>query len=239
ETGRASGYRISTFGGAAWPVSRAHARSRCGNASAARTSRVVRPVRRLCASPPTSTRQTMKLHIATIMLLCSLFCAPAQAALKPGDPAPDFTAQASLGGKVFTFSLADALKKGPVVLYFYPAAFTTGCTVEAHDFADAVDAYSALGATVIGVSHDTIDTLNKFSVSECRSKFAVAADTNQAIMKSYDAVLARNPLYADRTSYVLAPDGRIVYSYTNLDPGKHVENTLAALRDWSASQKKP
>src|SRR5437879_4156793 len=100
--------------------------------------------------------------------------APALAALKAGDKAPDFTAQASLGGKVFTYSLADALKKGPVVLYFYPAAFTKGCTIEAHLFADATDKYKTLGATVIGVSNDNIDTLNKFSISECRSKFAVA-----------------------------------------------------------------
>ncbi len=180
----------------------------------------------------------MRLHIATMLLLGSLFCAPAQAALKPGDSAPDFTAQASLGGKVFTFSLAEALKKGPVVLYFYPAAFTTDCTVEAHDFADATDAYRALGATVIGVSHDAIGTLNRFSVSECRSKFAVAADPDQKIMKSYDAILAIEPKYADRVSYVIAPDGRVVYSYTSLNPGKHVEYTLNALRQWSAGQKK-
>ena len=109
----------------------------------------------------------------------ALLALPAFAALKPGDNAPDFTAQASLGGNVFTFSLADALKKGPVVLYFYPAAFTKGCTIEAHDFAEATDTYHSLGATVIGVSHDNIDTLNKFSVSECRSKFAVAADGDQ------------------------------------------------------------
>ena len=171
-------------------------------------------------------------------LLCLLWVSPAGAALPNGARAPDFQAEASLGGKTFQFSMAEALKKGPVVLYFYPAAFTPGCTAEAHDFAQAIGGYQALGATVIGVSHDSIDTLNKFSVSECRSKFAVAADTNQAIMKSYDAVLARNPLYADRTSYVIAPDGRIVYSYTNLDPAKHVENTLTALREWSASRKK-
>lgn len=163
---------------------------------------------------------------------------PAFAALKPGDNAPDFTAQASLGGDVFTFSLADALKKGPVVLYFYPAAFTKGCTIEAHDFAEATDTYRSLGATVIGVSHDNIDTLNKFSVSECRSKFAVAADQDHRIMKSYDAVLAIQPEYADRVSYVIAPDGHVIYAYTSLNPEKHVENTLDALRKWSAQQKK-
>src|SRR5215813_15450162 len=117
----------------------------------------------------------MRKHIAVLAVAVAL-AVPAQAALKPGDAAPDFKAQASLGGNVFTFSLADQLKKGPVVLYFYPAAFTTGCTIEAHEFADAVDEYKKYGATVIGVSHDNIGTLTKFSVSECRSKFPVAAD---------------------------------------------------------------
>src|SRR4051794_25810358 len=105
------------------------------------------------------------------------------AALKPGDKAPDFSTEASLDGKVFSFVLADALKRGPVVLYFYPAAFTEGCTIEAHNFAEATDKYKALGAMVIGVSHDDIATLKRFSVSECRSKFAVAADTNRTISK--------------------------------------------------------
>jgi peroxiredoxin Q/BCP len=152
------------------------------------------------------------------------------AALPDGQKAPDFTTQASLAGKAFTFSLADALKKGPVVLYFYPAAFTPGCTVEAHDFAEATDKFKALGATVIGVSHDSIDTLNKFSVSECRNKFAVASDADQKIMKSYDAVLAQKPEYANRTSYVIAPDGTIAYSYTALNPDQHVANTMAAVQ---------
>lgn len=168
------------------------------------------------------------------LLATAWFLIPAQAALKPGAKAPDFTTQASLGGKVYTFSLADALKKGPVVLYFYPAAFTKGCTIEAHDFAEAIDRYKALGATVIGVSHDDIATLNKFSVSECRSKFPVAADTDQHIMKAYDAVLAIKPQYANRISYVIAPNGTILYEYTSLNPDKHVENTLAALRQWAA-----
>jgi thioredoxin-dependent peroxiredoxin len=176
--------------------------------------------------------------IAFLAVVASFAAAPSFAALKAGDTAPDFKAQASLGGSVFTFSLADALKKGPVVLYFYPAAFTTGCTIEAHDFADAVETYRSLGATVIGVSHDDIDTLSRFSVSECRSKFAVAADQDQSIMKSYDAVLTIMPAYANRVSYVIAPDGHIVYAYTSLNPEKHVENTLDALRKWSAQQKK-
>ncbi|MFL9924686.1 peroxiredoxin [Herbaspirillum lusitanum] len=165
-----------------------------------------------------------------------LVIAPALAALKPGDKAPDFKAQASLGGQVSTFSLDAALKKGPVVLYFYPAAFTSGCTVEAHLFAEAIDRYKALGATVIGVSNDKIETLNKFSVSECRSKFAVAADTDQKIMKAYDAVLMFSS--ASRTSYVIAPDHTIIYEYSDLSPDKHVENTLQALQQWSGKQKK-
>lgn len=171
-----------------------------------------------------------------LVLAGALLALPALATLKAGDKAPDFSTQASLGGKVFDFRLAEALKQGPVVLYFYPAAFTTGCTIEAHDFAEAVDQYKALGATVIGVSHDSIDTLNKFSVSECRSKFAVAADPDEAIIKAYDTVLARKPEYADRTSYVIAPDGTILYAYTDLKPDHHVENTLAALKEWKAKQ---
>jgi peroxiredoxin Q/BCP len=173
----------------------------------------------------------MKMFFACAMLT-AVIAAPSYAALNAGDSAPNFTTQASLGGKEFTFSLADSLKKGPVVLYFYPAAFTKGCTIEAHDFAEAVDQYRSLGATVVGVSHDNIATLNKFSVSECGSKFPVAADTDQSIMKSYDATLFLMPGHANRTSYVISPNGKIIYSFTDLSPDKHVENTLAAVRKW-------
>lgn len=172
-------------------------------------------------------------RLLAFALMASLASTAALAALPDGAPAPDFTTQASLAGKPFTFSLAEALKKGPVVLYFYPAAFTPGCTVEAHQFAEATDEFKALGATVIGVSYDTIDTLHRFSVSECRNKFAVASDSDQKIMKAYDAVLARKPELADRTSYVISPEGRVLYSYTNLSPDKHVENTMAAVRKWA------
>ncbi|OIR06848.1 putative peroxiredoxin bcp [mine drainage metagenome] len=178
----------------------------------------------------------MKRLLALLAILAFL---PAYAALKIGDKAPDFSTQASLGGKVFRYTLSRALKEGPAVLYFYPAAFTKGCTIEAHDFAEAVDQYKALGATVIGVSHDSIETLNRFSVSECRSKFPVAADVDQSIMRSYDAILAAKPDYASRTSYVIAPDGRIIYTYTDMNPDKHVANTLAALRQWAAEKKQP
>jgi peroxiredoxin (alkyl hydroperoxide reductase subunit C) len=169
-------------------------------------------------------------------LLAAAMALPAAAALKPGDAAPKFTAQASMGGKVFTFDLAKELKKGPVVLYFYPAAFTPGCTIEAHEFADATDDFKKLHATVIGVSRDDIDKLNKFSVSECRSKFPVAADGDGKITASYDVALKLPPNVmggrevANRTSYVIAPDGKVIYEYTSHDPSKHGANTMDAVK---------
>lgn len=180
----------------------------------------------------------MKRTLIFMAMLGASLALPVSASLKVGTKAPLFDAQASLGGKVYQFSLGDALSKGPVVLYFYPAAFTKGCTIEAHDFAAAMHKYHALHATVIGVSHDNIDVLKKFSVSECRSKFPVAADTDQKIMEAYDSILPRNTKYANRTSYVIAPDRTIIYTYTNLNPDHHVANTLKALRDWEAKAKK-
>ena len=178
----------------------------------------------------------MKRVLATI-LLTGLLATPALAALKPGEAAPDFTAPATLAGKEFTFSLADKLKDGPVVLYFYPAAFSSGCSVEAHDFAEATDRFKALGATIIGVSSDKIDVLDKFSMADCQSKFALAADPDLKVAKSYDSVLTKMLGYADRTSYVIAPDGKVLYSYSAMDPDKHVENTLAAVEKWRAAHK--
>jgi peroxiredoxin (alkyl hydroperoxide reductase subunit C) len=166
----------------------------------------------------------------------SLYALTACATLAPGVEAPNFDAQASLGGKTYTYSLAQQLKKGPVVLYFYPAAFTTGCTIEAHEFADAVDEYKKYGATVIGVSHDNIDTLTKFSVSECRSKFPVAADAEGKVIGAYDAGLPMMSM-ANRVSYVIAPDGKIIYEYTSMSPDKHVENTMRAVKEWAAAHK--
>ena len=175
-------------------------------------------------------------RLLTVGLGCCVLASPLYAALKPGAQAPPFTTPATLAGKPFTFSLADALKNGPVVLYFYPAAFTKGCTVEAHEFAEATDKFKAMGVTVIGVSHDSIDTLNKFSVSECRNKFAVASDADKKISAAYDANLFFTS-YTNRTSYVIAPDGTIVYEYTALNPDKHVENTMAAVAKWQAQKK--
>ncbi len=175
---------------------------------------------------------------ARLLTLAAAFISTsALAALPNGTKAPDFTTQASLAGKPFTFSLSEALGQGPVVLYFYPAAFTKGCTIEAHDFAEATEKFKALGATVIGVSHDSIDTLNKFSVSECRNKFAVASDADKKIMKAYDAVLWLKPDWAKRTSYVIAPTGEILYSYTALNPDKHVANTMAVVQKWADDHK--
>src|SRR5260370_12736920 len=178
-------------------------------------------------------RRSLFIAVAT-----ALISVPAWAALPDGTKAPDFSTEASLAGKSFKFSLADALKKGPVVLYFYPAAFTPGCTVEAHEFAEATDKFKALGATVIGVSHDPIEKLNKFSVSECRNKFAVASDADGSVMKNYDAILPAKPDYANRTSYVIAPTGVIIYSYTDLKPDKHVENTMSAVKKWQDAHNK-
>jgi thioredoxin-dependent peroxiredoxin len=172
-----------------------------------------------------------------LALLCALASTTTFAALPNGTKAPDFSTQASLAGKPFTFSLAEALKQGPVVLYFYPAAFTKGCTVEAHNFAEATDDFKALGATVIGVSGDDIDTLHKFSVSECRNKFAVAADADRKIMKAYDAQMMLKRDWASRTSYVIAPTGEILYSYDSLSPNKHVANTMAAVKKWAEEHK--
>ncbi len=176
------------------------------------------------------------------LLFAGLTAAPALAALAPGADAPKFTAPASLGGKVFTFDMKAAMKKGPVVLYFYPAAFTPGCTIEAHEFADAMADYQKLHATVIGVSRDDIDKLNKFSVSECRSKFPVAADGDGHITAAYDATLQPPPAWgpnakpvSNRTSYVIAPTGKVIYEYTSLDPSKHVENTMDAVKSWDAA----
>ena len=178
----------------------------------------------------------MKLpHLAALIALG--FCTvPATAALPLGATAPLFRTQASLAGKEMPFDLAKALKKGPVVLYFYPAAFTTGCTIEAHEFAEATDEFRKLGATVVGMSADKVEVLDKFSVSECRNKFAVASATPQMIA-GYDVKLATTAR-ADRVSYVIAPDDKVIFAYSAMDPAGHVEKTLDAVKAWRASHEK-
>lgn len=177
---------------------------------------------------------TMKRAAAIVFTLLS---APAIAALEVGADAPDFTIPAALAGEAFEFSLADALKRGPVVLYFFPAAFTAGCTIEAHLFAEATERFKALGATVIGVSHDDIETMKRFSATECRNRFAVGADSARRVSEAYDAVMRARPAYASRTSYLITPDGKIAYEYTESAPERHVANTLAALEAWRAQRK--
>lgn len=162
--------------------------------------------------------------------------ASAWAALDVGERAPNFSIPAAIGGQVFTFSLQDSLAKGPVVLYFFPLAFSEGCSLEAHQFAEAISQYQALGASVVGVSTDDIGTLSKFSTQACQSKFPVASDESKNVVTSYDAVWKSRPEWANRISYVIAPDGSVVYNYINLNPERHVEKTLRALKDWAAAK---
>jgi peroxiredoxin len=169
----------------------------------------------------------------------ALAAGPAEAALKLGDTAPDFTAAAAIGGKDFQFSLANALKKGPVVLYFYPKSFTKGCTIEAHEFADQYDNFAAIGASLIGVSADTIDVQREFSTKECRDKFPIAADPQLSVIEAYDAKrsapLQSGAIVSDRISYVVTPDGKVGLSLIDSDPIKHVTQTLEFVRHWRES----
>jgi len=173
---------------------------------------------------------------AALTVLSSLAAQPAAAELEAGAAAPAFEADATLAGNPFRFVLADALKKGPVVVYFYPKAFTKGCTIEANAFAEAAPQYEAMKATVIGVSGDDLATLKRFSVEECRNRFAVASDPGGRIMKSYDASMPFVDSYAKRVSYVISPQGRIIYAWSSMSPAEHVPNTLAALSRWSGQQ---
>lgn len=163
-----------------------------------------------------------------ITAIGALLAVPAGAALKPGAKAPPVNTPAAVGGKEFRFNLAQALRRGPVVLYFYPKAFTKGCTLEARAFAEASDDFARAGATVIGLSADDIGTLKRFSVEECRNKFPVGVATPQ-IIKAYDVKLPAVSM-SNRTSFVIAPDGRIAYAYSDLSHKNHVANTLAAVR---------
>lgn len=178
----------------------------------------------------------MKPFLASAALAFALSAAPGLAGLAVNAPAPDFTTQAALGGKEFTFSLKQALKKGPVVLYFYPKSFTSGCTIEAHDFAEATPQFAALKATVIGVSRDNIETQKKFSTEECRSAFAVAADADGKITDAYDAKLPLAPL-SDRISYVIAPGNTVIFAYKAMSPDQHVAQTMAAVKKWDDAHK--
>jgi peroxiredoxin len=165
--------------------------------------------------------------------LCALAVAsPAPAELPKGAEAPTFATQGAEAGKAFAFNLTTALAKGPVVLYFYPKAFTKGCTVEAHAFAEAADDFHKEGATVIGMSADDLGTLKKFSTEACRDKFPVAIASPQVI-RAYDVALARDGKdtgLTDRTTYVIGQDGRIAMVYSDLKPNEHIARSLAAVR---------
>lgn len=187
----------------------------------------------------------MKTHIL-LGLLAALAATPAMAALKPGDMAPDFTAQGSLGGKPFTFNLKAALKKGPVVLYFYPSAYTGGCDLEAHTFAEESSKFTAAGAQILGVSADNLDRLKVFSADPnfCAGKFPIASDADTKIAKSYDLSVgaARDGAkdvrgeeighaFIERVTYVIGKDGKIEAALSSkadgLSPDQHVEKSLA------------
>ena len=172
----------------------------------------------------------MKSLFATVALAAAIGF-PAWAALPIGAAAPTFAVQATQGGQVTPFNLTDKLRAGPVVLYFFPAAFTSGCTIEAHEFAARIPQFTAAGATVIGMTAGATNRLAEFSVSECRSAFAVAA-ADRALIRSYDATLALMPNLSDRTSYVIAPDGLIIYAHTGSNPVEHATQTLAAVQAW-------
>jgi peroxiredoxin Q/BCP len=182
----------------------------------------------------------VKPSIPLLSLCFGLFTTGAWAALKPGDTAPDFTVDAALGGKDFTFSLAEALKKGPVVLYFYPKSFTSVCTAEAHEFVENIENFAAAGASVIGLSGDKIEVQRDFSAKECRDKFPVGADPSFSVIKAYDAAF-NIPLvgaaFANRISYVISPDGKILYAYSDSSAEKHIENTLAVVKKWRAEHR--
>jgi thioredoxin-dependent peroxiredoxin len=154
---------------------------------------------------------------------------PAWAALPVGAKAPDFVTTGAIAGKPFRLHLAEQLRNGPVVLYFFPKAFTQGCTLEARAFSEASAEFSKLGVRVIGMSRDDLATLKRFSVEECRNAFPVAS-ASDAIARSYDVVLKQKPELTDRTSYVIAPDGRIVFVHSEMDWSEHVPKTLAAVR---------
>ena len=158
----------------------------------------------------------------------SLVAAPATAALKVGAKAPEFATTGAVGGKEFRLDLAQQLKKGPVVLYFFPKAFTSGCTAEAHAFSQAIGDFKKAGAQVIGMSGDDLKTLHDFSTRECRSAFPVATATPD-IQKEYDVAWAAHPGITTRTSYVIDRSGKIVMVHDDLDFSQHVAKTLAAV----------
>jgi peroxiredoxin len=171
----------------------------------------------------------MRLLPIAAIAAAALYTAPLAAALPKGAKAPDFTTTGAVAGKPFKLHLAALLKKGPVVLYFFPKAFTSGCTAEAHAFSESIGDFKRAGAQVIGMSADDLPTLKKFSVEECRNAFPVATAT-PATQKAYDVAWAAHPGITTRTPYVIARNGKIVMVHDDLDFSQHVAKTLAAVR---------
>lgn len=172
------------------------------------------------------------MRLAPLAAALALIAAPALATLAPGAKAPDFSTRGAIAGKVIPVHLADELKRGPVVLYFFPAAFTGGCNAEAHAFAEAMDDFHKAGASVIGVTAGNVDKLEAFSSEKCAGRFAVAAAT-PAMVKGYDVSLGRTTPLGDitsRTSYVIGRDGRVSFVHSDMNPAEHVALTLAAVR---------
>ena len=173
----------------------------------------------------------MRRFATATLLALAVLCPAALAALKPGAAAPMFSAPAYLAGKPFTYDLKAALKQGPVVVYFFPAAFTSGCNVEAAAFSQAIDKFKAAGATVIGVTAGNTDRLAEFSkdTEKCAGKFPVAADEGARIARQYDATLTLKPGWSSRTSYVIAQDGTVRFVHDDMNPNQHVKQTLDAV----------
>src|SRR5258708_7993143 len=157
--------------------------------------------------------------------LAAFASTPSLAALPIGAKAPDFTTTGAVGGKAFKLHLAEQLKKGPVVLYFFPKAFTSGCTAEAHAFSDSIADFKKAGAQVVGMSADGLPTLKKFSVEECRSAFPVATAT-PTTQKAYDVAWAEHPGLTTRTSYVIARNARIAMAPHDLASTHHLPKPL-------------
>ncbi|MDQ2762283.1 MAG: redoxin domain-containing protein [Pseudomonadota bacterium] len=176
-------------------------------------------------------------NLAAIAVIATLSLAtPALAALPVGATAPDIVTKAARGGKMFDFALKAALKKGPVVLYFFPAAFTSGCTIEAHEFAEAAADFEKNGATLIGLTAGNVDHIAEFSKLECRDKFPVG-EASPTVIKGYDVALAAKAGWTDRTSYVIAPNGKIIFTLNQLNPAGHVQGTLDAVKKYKATKK--
>ena len=170
--------------------------------------------------------------------LAGLLPSLARSELAVGTVAPAFSTTAVQGGTELTFTLAEALKKGPVVVYFYPKSFTSVCTEEAHLFAEAMPEFETLSSSVIGISVDTIETQREFSRMACRDKFPVAADPEGKVVRAYDSLVAKRDggIFASRTSYVITPDGKIASVLTAGDAGSHIQSALTSVKAWKARQ---